>query len=186
VKKSFPFLILFMILLLSAQVQAAEVDSVKLTDSERGNVVVLTSAKTSGFLHYVNQRFGYVVDIPDTFTNVILLPDNGDGLILATQDGQAQFRASGGEYIEGTERTLRQSFDEAQGYLPVKAAFTLLEKDFWVLSWRESDVIHYRKFMLRNNVWCDFEMTYPFEQKQQYLYAVMVQHVEESLAINTR
>jgi hypothetical protein len=155
---------------------------VKLTDSERGNTVVLTSAEKSGFLRYENSQFGYSVDIPASFSKIILLPDNGDGLILATQDDKSRFRASGGNYIEGIERTLKQSYDEAREGLPVKAAYATLKNDYWVLSWLEDEVIHYRKFMLRGDTWCDFELSYPAAQKKAY--DSVVTHVAQSLTLN--
>jgi hypothetical protein len=183
-KKSFLLVILFSMLLLilfpTAKVNAASVrdGSVELFDSETEQTEVLTPAKTADFLLYTNDRFEYSVDVPAAFTKVIRLPDNGDGLILAAEDDKSRFRASGGlsEFIEGG---LKQSFDEAQGSLPVKAAYATLKKDFWVLSWLEDDEIHYRKFMLRGDTWCDFELTYPTAQKKAY--DSVVKHVAESL-----
>jgi hypothetical protein len=175
---AFIFMLLATVALFCATSSAA---SITLTDSERGNSVELAPAETIGFFRYINDRFAYSVDIPSTFTKVIVLPDNDDGLILTTQDNLAQFRASGGMVVADIERALKQSFDEAQDSLPIKAAYATLKKDFWVLSWLEGDVIHYRKYMLRGDTWCDFELSYPTAQKKAY--DPVVSHVAKSLTL---
>jgi hypothetical protein len=156
--------------------------SVKLTDSERGNSVDLAPSETAGYLRYANESFGYSVDIPATFNKVILLPDLEDGLIVATQDEQTQFRASGGRFVEGAESTLKQSYGEAQSSLPVKAAYATLKNDFWALSWLDGEVIHYRKYLQRGDAWCDFELSYPAAQKQTF--DSMVKHIADSLTLS--
>jgi hypothetical protein len=106
------------------------------------------------------------VDVPALFTRAFVVPDNGDGIILADAAGEARFRASGGNRID--KETLRQTFDAARKDLEAKPAYEHLGKTFFVLSWERDGEIHYRKFVLGSGVWCDMEMTYPAGRKKEF------------------
>ena len=149
-----------------------------LHDRERDTSIELTEAEVQGFWHYHNPRFGFAVDIPDTFTKAVNLPDNGDGLIVATSDNKASLRVSGGYWL--TAPDLEFSFTEAAAALPVDPAYAVHKENFWILSWIQNGNIHYRKFLSLGDKWCEAELIYP--QSQKKAYDKPVTHVAQSLA----
>ena len=74
-------------------------------------VVLVSSASGAGaqdldWRPYVNERFGYSVDIPAGFLNPLPPPENGDGLAFESADGQVSVS------VFGSNNALAWSFDE--------------------------------------------------------------------------
>lgn len=173
-KKLFIFS-LFLLLLLGGLAQAAE----RTLKNEMGEIT-LQESSTAGFYIYLNGRFGFVVEIPEIFSKVVVIPQNDDGIILSTEDDKSSFRTSGGYNLEDSKTVLKESYNSALEELGKKVAYKRLGKDFYVVSWLEDDsVIHYRKYMVSDSVHCDFEMSYPKSEKSNY--DALVMHVAKSL-----
>lgn len=135
----------------------------------QGRSVVLRQSPDPGFFHYTNERFSFTVDVPALFSKALVVPDNGDGVILTDEAGEARFRASGGNRID--KRTLRRMFDAERrdlNDLGIQPAYEHVGKSFFVLSWVQDNEIHYRKFVFGNSVWFDMEMTYPAGRKREF------------------
>lgn len=108
-------------------------------------------------LLYVNERFGYSVMVPHkAFTEVVVIPDNEDGMILETKDGGGRFRVSGGFVME--DGYLKTSFEDARR-LVGEQNITNHEvgEDYWELYWWVGDVFHRRKLIASDDAWCDCE-----------------------------
>ena len=100
----------------------------------------------------------------------MLIADNDDGIIMESSDGLARFRASGGlaEFVEGG---LKGSFDRAvkdAGPGLIDKAFASGPNGHWVVNWRDGDVIHHRKFVIKGDNWFDCELSYPASQAARY------------------
>ena len=147
-----------------------------ITDAE-GKSVVLRESPQPGFFHYTCERSPFTVDVPALFTQAVVIPDNGDGIILSDAEDKARFRASGGRLVG--KLTIREFFESERKSLGVKPAYEKLGKNFFVLSWLEDGKIHYRKLILNGDAWADMEMSYPFERKKEF--DPLVTHSAQSL-----
>jgi len=142
-------------------------DPVTLRDSNTGNTVTLVPSykeESEDLLFYSNERFGYGVMIPiKIFTEVVLLPDNEDGVILASKNGEYRFRASGGLVV--FEDTLQTSMEAAKKYVEENVDGAMIfEKtgdDWWELSWWNGPEEGRRKFVTNGETWCECEITWP-------------------------
>ena len=141
-------------------------EEVTLRDDETGNTETLYppfSEEDQGLLFYGNNRFGYSVKVPEIFTKVVLLPDNGDGMILQSKDGKASFRVSGGFVID--EGMLKESYDSALKSIggENKAAYfdIDIEENTWWVTWWKGDTYHTRRFLMNGeDAWADCEISY--------------------------
>ena len=136
-----------------------------LTDSSTGMTVTLYPSGDhydgAGFF-YQNDRFEYGVDIPDFFFEVVLLPENEDGLILTTRCENARFRASGGFVM--FEDELRTSLEAAKKHLENDLGGTVTSEktgdDWWELSWRNGSENGIRRYITNGILWSDCEFTW--------------------------
>ncbi|MDY0275366.1 MAG: hypothetical protein RBR42_08005 [Desulfomicrobium sp.] len=147
-----------------------------LTDPQTSNSVPLynTGGDPSGknFLLYYNEKFDYTCWIPTAFTQVVLLPDNEDGLIVAAVDAQAQLRATGG-YVDFLDGGLKGDFERTKNSITknnlIYEDYTQDEwKTYWELRWQDSDKIVLRKMILNGDYYCDLEISYPAAQQEKY------------------
>jgi len=97
-------ILVFMALILARGAFAAGQD-VTIKDGETGMTVELYAIPNEEELFfYGNQRFGYNVSVPyKYFTEVVLLPENEDGMILESKDGTGRFRVTGGYLLDEGE-----------------------------------------------------------------------------------
>ena len=165
----------FSVLLCASFCNAAD----RTVEDARGNSIVLQATESPDFFHYANERFGFAVDVPAMYTLALVIPDNGDGIILTDANKETQFRASGGNIIE--KRSLKQRYDADRKTLGKNLAYSHLGKNFYILSWVEDSMIHYRKYILAPSVYCDMEFTYPAARKKEF--DVPVTHSARSLSL---
>ena len=133
----------------------AQKPALTLKDANRGTSVKLYTTGDpggDGFYLYKNERFGYYAWVPSQTTRVVTLPDNGDGIILASKDGTVNFRASGG-FVEFVDGGLKGAFDEMFKTHQLNITDILFVQNelraFWVISWKEKDLLHHRKFAIK-------------------------------------
>jgi hypothetical protein len=145
---------------------ALALEPVTLKDTETGNTVDLYPVSGEEELHfYHNDRFGYSVSVPHKiFTKVVVLPDNGDGMILESEDGKARFRVSGAYVM--VDGFLKESYDNARESITGDWIIDdELGEDYWKLVWREEDIVYRRKFQIKGEeVWVDCEIHYEWEE----------------------
>ncbi|MCL1985545.1 MAG: hypothetical protein FWG59_03775, partial [Betaproteobacteria bacterium] len=138
-----------------------------LKDSERGTTAGLYPVgdkKDKGLLLYINERFNYSVKVPhEVLTQVVVLPDNADGIILQSKDGQYRFRASGGFVM--SDDMFETSLKNAKEYVEKNAegarVFEKKGDGWWALSWWNGPDKGGRRFMTNGEMWCDIEITWP-------------------------
>jgi hypothetical protein len=117
---------------------------------------------------YANGRFGYSVDLPADF-KTILVPENGDGIGLASADGQAKLSIWGNNFSEGgfsQESDLRRRFEIDDGW-----KFTYEKRG---ASWaslsgvKRNRIIYMRQIALCDDAMGNFTLEYPVAQQKQY------------------
>lgn len=152
----------------------AKVPALILKDMERETSVELykTGDPDGGkFYLYINKRYGYSAWIPSGITQVVILPNNGDGLILASKDDLKRFRASGGlaEFLfDGFKGSFDQAFKAHEPNL-IRAVFNQnTERSEWIVSWKENNTIHHRKFVVKDDHWFDCELSYPASNEGEW------------------
>ena len=165
---------------------AFALEPVTLKDNHTGMTVDLYPTDSANFLFYGNMKIGYSVIVPSmVFTEVVLLPENEDGMILESKDGTARFRVTGG-YVMDDEGKLRDSFNRALSAIYEKDEHPYFDTgdDFWQITWRESDeTLHIRKFLLKKGagVWSEFEIHYETSEGEVHPFARIIDDAIESL-----
>jgi len=138
-----------------------------LKDSTHGTTVSLYQTgnkQDKGLLVYINERFDYSAKVPyEVFTEVVILPDNGDGITLQSNDGQYRFRASGGFAM--SDDTLEISLKSAKQYVEENVdggmVFEKKGDGWWELSWWNGPDKGGRRYMTNGELWCECEITWP-------------------------
>jgi len=163
--KKVSIMVLLVLSMLAASCAFA-LDPVTLKDGMTGKTVNLYPAayeEDIGLLFYHNDHFGYSVMVPEIFTEVVLLPENEDGIILASSDGECRFRASGGFVI--FEDQLQTSMEAAKKHVEENVDGAMIfEKsgdDWWELSWWNGPEKGIRKFTTNGEIWSECEITWP-------------------------
>jgi hypothetical protein len=125
---------------------------VTLRDDNTGMTVELYPGDGDNYLFYGNYSVGYSAQIPyNYFTEVVLLPENEDGMVLGTKDGTGQFRVTGGFVLDDEEVTLRDSFNSAVKAVEEKGEYPSSDvgEDSWRIVWREKgERLHIRRFVI--------------------------------------
>lgn len=177
------------VLLLASCVFAFD-PALTLRDRERGTTVDLYPVhdeSDKGLLFYGNDRFGYSIHVPfEVFTEVVTLPDNGDGMILASKDGKAHFRVSGGYVVD--ENPLKTTYEAARKELGRDLedfSFYNLTDESWELCWWDGSLFYQRKFVANEEVWAECEIAYPAPKNEGSEDPVgdLVSRAIESLAL---
>ena len=152
----------------------AQTPVLTLKDSDRGTLVDLYPTGDpggDGFYLYKNGKYGYSAWIPVEITQDVTLPDNEDGVILASKDGNTRFRVSGGlvEFVPGgLKGAFDETFKEHQAMI-TDVLFVQNElRAFWVISWKEEGMMHHRKFAVKDDNWFDCEFFYPASLQEKY------------------
>jgi len=163
---------------------------ITLKDDNSGNTVELYSAgdkEDDELLLYVNERFGYSVKVPyKVFTSVVVIPDNEDGIILSSADGQYRFRVSGGFVM--FDDNLQTSLENAKKYVEENVDGAMVyEKsgdNWWTLSWWNGQDAGSRKFLTNGEVWCEIEITEPGQaQNAPGEYDELMERAQKSLTL---
>lgn len=161
-----------------------------LSDEVRGTSIILEQLPVghpwrAAVYVYHNEKYTYSALVPADVTKIVLLPDNGDGFILENDDSSRSLRASAGfaEFMEDDMlsfyiKTIKKHPSLTSARLVQERAGTsdVLESHF-ILSWEESDTIHYRKFEVKEGFWFDYEYS---EQKSNNYDALKDLMLEES------
>ena len=153
---------------LSAAIGAFALEPVTLKDSKTGNTAVLYPIPDEEeLLFYHNPRFGYNVSVPyKFFTQVALLPDNGDGMILEaipspTYDNEIfRFRVSGG-LVMGFETTIEDAKKSVEENVDGALIFEKSGDGWWELSWWNGPEEGRRRFVTNGEAWAECEITWP-------------------------
>lgn len=168
-------LVLLLCALLCGFVRPGQEPTVTLQDMERETKVDLYEVDmgdNGDFFVYVNERFGYSVLIPPAMAEVaIAIPDNGDGLILASKDGSAQFRVSGGlaEFVEaGAQGAFDKALNDIEPGSKLYEALFSGQEHLWHIFWIEGSTLYKRKFIIQGDYMFDCQLSYPASEREKY------------------
>lgn len=129
------------------------------------------------YIAYYNSRFGFSVDIPSDFIPQ-RPPENDDGRVFLSEDGQAEIRVSAGANI------LNWTIYDIRDYLTdtAKGNITILgQGETWIAAtWIDNESIYYNKSFISGDgeIQSSMNFIYPVEQRDRY--DVVVEHLEET------
>ena len=134
-------------------------------------------AQTAQWRAYHNTRFGVTADYPAGWT-MGPEPENNDGRVFTSPDGQARVTIYGHFVLDGRDAELAESEKGRAG----EAVTYRLRKGHWIaLSGTRGGAIFYRKALIscHDTVSNNVEIEYPAAEKEKY--DALVAHVAASL-----
>src|SRR5262249_34542702 len=123
-------------------------------------------AQTPAYHTYSNARFAYSISYPANLLAPQGEAENGDGQAFRSKDGGAEMRVWG-QYNVNNE-TLRVAFDKAVSEWGKGVSYKVMRPGWFVVTALVDGKIHYRKTMLRRDVFKTFEIEYHESQKATY------------------
>jgi hypothetical protein len=129
--------------------------------------VFVASARAETFRTYANDRFGATAEYPSDWRSDPP-PENGDGLVFRSPDGQATITISGILNIADTpDEAMR---DEEKADASQTVTFRQHGRRSVVVSGTQGDKIFYRKSILvcRDQIWNHVHLEYPAARKTEY------------------
>lgn len=129
----------------------------------QGNTVN-TNKQDISYKKYANERYGFSIEYPDNF-KVKVIPNNGDGIILQSQDEKAELTISGINNVLGN--TAVSEYNELLSQHNA-ASYKIQKNNWFILSWIEDDKIVYQKTVVGSGSENSFIIKYPTSQKDYY------------------
>jgi len=123
-------------------------------------------AQAPAYQTYNNARFAYSISYPANLLTPQGEAENGDGQTFRSKDGGAELRVWG-QYNVNNE-SLRSAFDQAVDQSGSGVSYKVIRPGWFVVTALIEGKIHYRKTMLRRDVFKTFEIEYPESQKAVY------------------
>jgi hypothetical protein len=130
-----------------------------------GSFVRVYDSEIPGYYKFINGRFGFSVDFPQSF-NVGFLPANSDGARFSTPDGSASLTVSGGRH--GPEWTLDDSLNKDLQRVQGVVGYTSKGEDWYVVSWKQDGAIYYEKVFMSDQYRNGFILSYLESQKNDF------------------
>ena len=129
---------------------------------------------TITYVSYANDRFGYSIDYPDSFIKKTT-SDNGDGIILTSEDGNAELTVLGYNNALGdTAAAFLKNVTEAHSDNLIKTT-----QDNWaVISWTDGDNVIYLRGVIGTGSINIFLLKYP--KTQEDIYTPIITYLETS------
>ncbi len=112
---------------------------------------------------YVNDRFRYSVEYPDSFTDAVY-STNGDGARLGIFDKEVMLTIYGSHNV--LDMTLKGEFEKRMN--SVDAAYHSLGESYYVVSWLENGIVYYEKKFISESYIKAFLFQYPASEKHIY------------------
>jgi serine/threonine-protein kinase len=128
---------------------------------------VATLARAQSFRVYSNPRFGATAEVPSDW-RADPPPENGDGLVFHSPDGQASLTISGILNIADSAEEAMKQEDQAGG--DEQVTYRQRGARSLTLSGLQGDRIFYRKSILvcRDQIWNHLSLDYPAARKTDY------------------
>lgn len=111
-------------------------------------------AKNINYVKYTNERFGFSIEYPD-YLEVLLDPDNGDGIKVGDKD--LRLTVSGSyNVLNETPESMEEEIVKTKSNISYKEK----GKDFFVASWLEGDKVIYEYRKVGKNMIQGFILEY--------------------------
>ncbi|MBS9776437.1 MAG: hypothetical protein KGV57_05075 [Fusobacterium sp.] len=98
--------------------------------------------KIENYNTYCNARFGFSVDYPAKYFNRLPEPDNGDGVIIETADGEVSIYVSG--MFNAMSRTISEEYNDRLVELE-NITYKFLGKNTFTISSKDGNQIYFTK-----------------------------------------
>ena len=132
-------------------------------------ILLLTTcvaAQTANYQTYRNARFSYSISYPGNLLKPQGEAANGDGQAFLSADGRAEMRVWGQYNVNN--QTLQAAYDEAVREFGSGVSYKVMRQNWFVVSAIAGGKIHYRKTILRGDVFKTFQIEYDESQKTTY------------------
>lgn len=114
---------------------------------------------------FQNARFGFVLYHPCDLIKQPP-PDNGDGIILNSQDKKFELVASG--LLNASEQNLSDLFQQDLKEYQNNVVYKKKSKTWYVVSWLKDEKVFYKKVHFKNGVFISLYISYPKSQKNKW------------------
>ena len=122
------------------------------------------SIKEIEYIRYGNPRFGFGIDYPNILTKETGF-DNGDGIVLETEDGSVKLVVSG--HYNALFDTTAGEYEEAIGRIN-NVTYKHLDENFFVVSWEKDGFINYEKVVVGKGQINKFILPYPKSRLEEF------------------
>jgi hypothetical protein len=129
-------------------------------------VGIVSAAQTPTYKTYTNARFAYSISYPANLLKPQGEAANGDGQAFRSGDGRAEMRVWGQNNVNND--SLRAVYGQVVSEWGAGVSYKVIKQDWFVVSALVDGKIHYRKTMLRRDVFKTFEIEYDESQKGTY------------------
>lgn len=117
---------------------------------------------------YTNDRYGFSIECPNTFV-VKVVPDNDDGRIFSSLDGDVELTVSGiNNVLEETAQFYYQQILKEHSNVAYKAQ----TGNWLIVSWVEGNEIIYEKMVVGSGSINTLLIKYPLSQKKTYDFVI--------------
>lgn len=154
----------------NSQSQTANTD-----ETSSSNANNSTPSKDVTYENYANSRFGFSIDYPSSLSNRNT-SDNGDGIILTNEAGDAKLTVSGSN--NALNSTAQSAYNDAISNNTNNISYKVQSGNWFILSWTEGNKIVYEKEVVGTGSMNTFILEYPINQKD--MYAPIVERLNKS------
>lgn len=129
-----------------------------------GNSGEGNSSSGVSYQNYKNGRYGFSIDYP-TYFRVDMVPDNGDGVRLVSDDG-AQISVSGINNV--LNQTVSDCYNYSLSQINSSVSYQSCSGNKYVISYKESGFIYYHCSVVGTGSINSLTIRYPVDKKEYY------------------
>ncbi len=124
-----------------------------------------------GYYVYSNSRYGFYIYYPQEL-NPNRMPANGDGQAFTSNDESISLTVFGSNLI--SEEEIKDLYVDWMDTIQGDITYTVLEDNYFILSWLEGDTIYYQKTFAGKASQNTFIFSYPGDKAEEYKEAVEI------------
>ena len=128
-------------------------------------ILTLAAQESPAWNTYHNSRYGFSIEYPASFTSEPP-PENNDGRTFVSRDRKATIAVYGNYNVfdDSLESAMKKALEE----IKVPIAYKTKGKNWYVISWKEKEMITYIKTYVGKSALNTFLFTCPAAQKERY------------------
>ncbi|KUG03704.1 hypothetical protein ASZ90_018894 [hydrocarbon metagenome] len=124
-----------------------------------------------GYCVYSNSRYGFYIYYPQEL-NPNRMPANGDGQAFTSNDTLISLTVFGSNLV--SEEEIKDLYVDWMDTIQGDITYTVLEDNYFVISWLEGDTIYYQKTFAGSASQNTFIFSYPDDHDEDYQEAVEI------------
>lgn len=157
--------------------QSKPKDTVKIiTDAQKPSAISKKYAPDEiiNYNKYTNPRYGFTIEYPSAFT-VNEVADNGDGAEIV--NGSVKIIVFGSNNIDN--KSAKDVYEEEiKGELKEKITYKIQKDDWFIISWKDGNIINYKKTAVGKGSVNTFIISYP--EDENAAFAGIVYHISNT------